>query len=472
LSKTTSGIEQAMERLSTGLRINSAKDDAAGLGISDRMTTQIRGLNQAIRNAGDAISLSQTAEGAMQESTNILQRMRELAVQSANGTNSAEDRNALQAEVDQLKAELTRIADTTTFNGKKLFDGSFGTQSFQVGYQANETISVTIGDARAATLGSYTMVADGSITGNVVTGAAANGVSEVTNMTITTGAGTSTAISYADDASAADIATAINASAASVGITATASNSTTLAVLENADGDGLSFTLNGATVSASITTSSDLSELAAAINGVAGTSGVTAVFENPADKSTLTLTTTDGRDINLQSFTDDDASSDGTAATIELGGTELESGAVNNDGIKVGTVSLTSSEGAFTVANASTEVFASANPNSSFSAVANVDISGSTDAGAQAALSVLDSALRTISTLRSDLGAVQNRMEYTISNLNNVVENTSAARSRVMDADFAAETANLTRGQILQQAGVSMLAQANAAPQAVLALLQ
>jgi flagellin len=255
LGTSQSALAKSMQRLSSGLRINSAKDDAAGLAISDRMTAQIRGLNQAARNANDGISLAQTAEGALQETTNILQRMRELAVQSANDTNTTTDRESLQAEVDQLIAEVDRIADTTAFNGKVLLDGTLGASVFHVGANANETISVTVADATSATLG-----------------------------------------------------------------------------------------------------------------------------------------------------------------------------------------------------------------------VDAVDISD--QAGSETAIGLVDTALALVDTSRGDLGAVQNRFESTIANLNNVSENLSAARSRILDADIAQETSNMTKQNILQQAGVAILAQANQSPQLALSLLQ
>jgi flagellin len=478
LNSSQNDLATSLQRLSSGLRINSAKDDAAGLAIADRMTSQIRGLNQAVRNANDGISLAQTAEGALQESQNILQRMRELSIQSANGTNSSSDRGALQAEVSQLQEELTRIADTTTFNSRKLFDGSFGSQTFQVGSVANETISVTIADARAERIGSNTMSATGTLSDTVavVTAANSNGVGAETNLTITTGSGTSAAIAYSADAEASEIATAINTGAGSVGITATATNTATLSNMTNATlGDNISFTLNGSAVSASITNVNDLSGVVAAINGVAGSTGVTASFANSSDKSSITLTTTDGRDIDIIGFADDDAGGGGAAATVDVANstgsssTTLTSGAANDANV-IGQVSLSSDSGSFTLANANADIFASASQASSFSAVSGVDIA--TASGAQSAIAVIDSALQAISSQRADLGAIQNRFSSTISNLSNISENVSAARSRIQDADFAAETAQLSRNQILQQAGIAMLSQANANPQNVLSLLQ
>ena len=475
LARSQGELQTSLQRLSSGLRINSAKDDAAGLAISDRFTSQIRGLNQAVRNANDGISLAQTAEGALQESTNILQRMRELAIQSANGSYGDSDRQAIQAEVTQLQEELTRIAETTSFNGKALFDGTFGSQAFQVGNEANQTISIKVDDARATTMGSNTLNTTGTKMGNVESGTTAgeNTIGAETDLSITNDAGTSATISYSANASAKDIADAINTGASGIGIQATASNTATLSNLTAADGDGISFTLNGATISASVTNSNDLSEIAAAINGAKDSTGVTAEFSGN-DRSSITLKTADGRDIDISAFADDDASGDDTPATIQLSterdgtGATLTSGATNS-AIAVGSVSIESSNGAFTLANAETDVFANASEQSKFNSVADINVGTAT--GSQNAINVIDSALGFIASQRGDLGAIQNRLESTISNLSSISENASAARSRIQDADFAQETANLTRNQILQQAGTTILAQANQLPQSVLSLL-
>lgn len=469
LDKSQSALNTSLQRLSSGLRINSAKDDAAGLAIVQRFTAQIRGLNQAARNANDGISIAQVAEGALDESGNNLQRVRELAIQSANGSNGPGERANLQAEVSQLISEIDRIATTTRFGSRLLLDGSFGTTAFQVGAQANETISVTVGDARAASLGSNTLVADGTVTGNVTVGATApavNGVLAETDLTITNGGGTSSAISYAINSSAKTIADAINTAAGSLGVIATASNSATLGTLGAAG--TVSFVLNGSNVSATVTDTADLSALAAAINGVSSSTGITASFANSSNKSELTLTSADGSDIGIDTF---DNTAAGAGDTISFDGTTLTDGAAATaNAVKVGTVTLSSSNGAITATNANTEVFAAATSNSSFSAVADIDVSSAQ--GAQDALAVVDAALDTIASQRADLGAIQNRLTSTISNLTNVSENVSAARSRIQDADFAAETASLTKNQILQQAGISVLSQANSLPQQVLSLLQ
>ncbi len=467
LFNVNSSLGTTFQRLSSGLRINSAKDDAAGLQISNNLTSQINGLGVAIRNSNDGISLAQTAEGALQESTNILQRIRSLSIQSASDVNGPSERAALQAEVTQLVQELGRIADTTTFGSTSLLDGTFANRNIQVGAQANETIAISISDARATSLGSNVLVAAGTILGTTVS-TVANGVAAETDLSLTTlEGGTAANISYAADSSAKDIAAAINVAANGIGITATASNSTTLSALTSSgNGNGTAtFTLNGSAISATITNPNDLSSIAAAINGSALATGVTATFSDPNNLSSLTLSTVDGADIALSAFAIDGASNE----SITLGGSVLTEGGTVI-GNSVGTVSLASSKGQITTATASTEVFALAASTSSFDSVQSIDIS--TYLGAQAALDVLDAAVTKIDAQRADLGAVQNRFSSTISNLGSIIENASAARSRIRDTDYAAETAELSKSQVLQQAGLSILAQANASSQSVLSLIQ
>ncbi|WP_151636395.1 flagellin [Noviherbaspirillum aerium] len=473
LSSSQGALQTSLQRLSSGLRINSAKDDAAGLAISDRMTSQIRGMNQAARNANDGISLAQTAEGALGEIGNNLQRIRELAVQSANATNSASDRAALQAEVTQLASEITRVGSQTQFNGLNLLDGSFADQDFQVGANSGQTIKVaSISDARSTGLGRHNLVAESgagatAITGKVVSGAATNGVTAMTAadaFTISTDAGTTAAITYAGDASAKDIAAAINTAGTGIGVTAQASNSVELSDLSAAG--AVTFDLNGKSISATVTDTSDLTSLVAAING--SNSGVTATFTDNGKKDSITLKNADGDDIVIENF----AHAAGAASdeTIKFGGTTLDE-AADVDAVKVGTIELNSSKGRITTANASEEIFETAGTNtSSFESVSLIDISSAK--GAQDALKVIDAAMSSINSTRADLGAVQNRFTSVIANLQTTSENMSGARSRIMDADFAAETASMTRSQILQQAGTAMLAQANSLPNGVLSLLR
>ena len=479
---TSSGklLSQSLQRLSSGLRINSAKDDTAGLAISDRMNAQVRGLNQAARNANDGISLAQTAEGALGEITNNLQRIRELAIQSANATNTGTDRASLDAESSQLISEITRVATQTQFNGLSLLDGNFTNKAFQVGANANQTISISsIANAQATALGSNTLTGVGSIIGAGGTGlykvaAAApgnNGVAAMlaaTNFNITTvNGGTSAPIAYAANSDAKTIAAAINNAASGAGITATATNTASLNALVLGTGaTAFTMTLNGAAISATVSDPTDLTNLMGAINGAQATTGVTATFTSTSSKAGLTLTTSDGRDIVMANFDGDGT----TASTINFGNQTLTGDGGSDSSIKSGVISLASTKGSFTLANAATDVFTAAGQASAFSGVATVSLT--TDTNAQAAISVIDAALGQIDSSRGELGAIQNRFESTIANLMNVSENISAAKSRIVDADFATETASLTKSQILQQAGLAMLSQANQVPQAALTLLK
>ena len=475
-----SGMEQAtaMQRLSSGMRINSAKDDAAGLAISERFTSQIRGLNQATRNANDGISLAQTAEGALSEVTTNLQRIRELAIQSSNATNSASDRAALQNEVNQRVAEITRIGGQTQFNGLNLLDGSFTKQSFQVGANANQTIDVSnIGDARASALGGNVMTAKGTITGELTATAGANGMAASTAMTMSVIDGTGTtlttsAITYDAESGANVIADAISRAGEGIGIEAKAVNSATLSGLteagtvafklttQTADGDG-TFTAVTKDISAVITNQNDLSALVSAINGAQTTTGITAAFTTTGNKSSITLSTLDGRNIGI------DTLAAGTAGSIKFDGTAVATGGSQ---MKTGTVAITSARGEFSTTTAGTDAFGAAAEVSSFSSVAAADVSSVK--GAQATLATIDAALQQVSGSRSSLGAYQNRFESVVANLQTAAENVSSSRSRIQDADFAQETANLSRTQILQQAGTAMVAQANQIPQGVLSLLK
>ena len=362
LSQSQGLLNTSLERLSTGLRINSAKDDAAGLAISERFSTQIRGLNQAVRNASDGISLAQTTESALGELTNNLQRIRELAVQSANASNSASDRAALNAEVNERVAEIDRIAKQTNFNGLKVLDGSFGSASFQVGANVGETISVSLEtDVTASAIGEVFTLAGSGIDA-------------------TTGLGADDTLTFNDGS--ADIGT--------VALT-----------------EGMS-----------------AQEAADAINN-ANVAGV-AAFVNDSDQ--LQILSDEAGYTVASGGADETGLAAASAATTD-GGTEADGGALS--GVAIDTV-----------------------------------------AGANFAIARVDSALTDVNGLRANLGAIQNRFESTITNLQTVSENLSASRGRIQDADFAAETANLTKAQVLQQAGVAVLAQANAQPQLALSLLQ
>jgi flagellin len=374
LGSTQSSLATAMQRLSSGLRVNSAKDDAAGLAISERMNAQVRGLNVAARNANDGISLAQTAEGALGKVGDMLQRMRELAVQSANATNSTSDREALQAEVAQLKEEIQRVADTTKFNDTKLLDGSFLAQAFQVGANAGETISLaSVADVNLDALGSLQTAAD-TYTSTVTGAAAAVGALASGDLTIN----------------------GVNIGAVSAGGDATA---------------------QGANV-------------VAAINAQTATTGVSAT--NAAGVITLSSTSADG---------------------IIIGGASAnEANTESRTGLTFGTTAATTVAG------------------TSETGITNLAID--TAEKAAYAISAIDTALSAVNASRGTLGAVQSRFENAVANIQVTAENLAAARGRIVDADFAQETANFSRAQILQQAGTAMVAQANQLPQQVLQLLR
>jgi len=460
LTKSSDGLATSMQRLSSGMRINSAKDDAAGMQIANRMTSQINGLGVAQRNANDGISMAQTAEGAMQASTDILQRMRELSLQSANGSNSDGDREALQKEVSQLQTELTRIADTTSFGNTKLLDGSFGSKAFQVGANSNETISLNLSSVRASDIGSNSITLAGAVGDAVGLGAASaagaavttNGVTALTSAFELNGTTISTP---ADAATAGDIADLVNAKSSETGIVADAS---TTATLSNVPVGSINFDLNGTTVTANTASATDLVELTDSINKVTGDTGIVAVNNG----NTITLTDQSGKDIDIGDASANMSvagSSQTTAIALVAGG---------NDSTSVsGTVKL-SSTNSFSVTGTVGAGVGGAG-SSSLAKVSTIDIG--TDTGAQAALDSIDGALAQIDDQRASLGAIQNRFTHTINNLANIEENVSASRSRIQDTDFAVETAQMTKNQILQQAGTSILAQANQIPQAAISLL-
>jgi flagellin len=370
LSGSKMKLDTAIERLSSGLRINSAKDDAAGLAISTRFTTQINGLNRAVKNANDGISLAQTTESALDEVTNNLQRIRELAVQAANGSNSSSDRASLNAEVQQRLSEINRIATQTDFNGRKVLDGSAGAMKFQVGANVGQTIDVNLAQSvKTDSIGQYnktSATASGALT------LVAGKLSLTADQTITVGSKTAT-ITKGDYTA-----------------------------------DTLQAAMNSAFSKAGISTA------------------VATVTQQSATAGTLKIDTRLGAD---------DAAGD------------ADIGANTAFGITAATASVTTG-----------------------AAIDTADVS--TVAGANDTMDSVDAALQSISDIRSDLGAIQNRFESTIANLQTISQNLDSSRSSIQDADFAQETANMSSAQILQQAGVSVLAQANQSQQNVLKLLQ
>lgn len=463
LATSQSQLATALQRLSSGLRINSAKDDAAGLAISQRFTTQINGLNQAVRNANDGISLAQTAGSALDELTNNLQRIRELAVQAANSTNSASDRSALDQEVQQRLAEINRIATQTSFNGQKVLDGSFGTAQFQVGANVGETITVNLTTGvRADQIGQIASATGTAVTANAL---ADGGVQLAVGTATATNIGASTAGSQVGQTADSAYAKVQAINAAGVpGLTSTATNVSSGAFSTVGTTGGTStynLTVNNVAIFAGTDNLADgasltASDIAAQVNLFSAQTGVSASVSG----TNFVLTAGDGRNVTVV-----ETLTQGTGATLT--GTGI---AAAQEGTVRGTIALSASEN-ITLGGAYADLgFAStsiAKDQTTLSRVAVTSV-----ANANQAIQRVDAALTAVSGLQSQLGAVQNRFQSTISNLQSVSENLSASRSRILDADFAAETASLTKAQILQQAGVAVLAQANAIPQVVLSLLK
>lgn len=482
-------MSTSMERLATGQRINSAKDDAAGLAISTRMTSAIRGLGVAIRNASDGISVAQTADGALGEITNILQRLREISIQSANASLNKDDRSFLNSEAVGLIQEVDRIGNQTNFSNVKLLDGSFTSRNFQVGFNPNETVTfASIANSNASGLGSHTLVMDSSAANNAGTGslldasaakAASNGVIGSATMVLSTANGGVTgSITTVSNSSAKALADTINTASVSIGISAKASNAATLGAVSHVG--TVSFVLygtssTGANINASITTTNDLTSLAAAINGNTSSTGITASFASSTDKSQILLTSADGSDISVEHYLN--SGNAASTATFSEGPSSLGGGTGrsvtltsngNDSSTKVGIVTLNSSRGAIAISNAvSSQTSLNA---STFASVNSVDISDQT--GASRALNILSDAMNQVNSTRAGLGGLVNRFEAVISNQSNAIMNISASRSRILDADYAKETSILARSMIIQQAATAMLGQANQNPMLVLHLLK
>lgn len=408
LNASSNNLATSLQRLSTGSRINSAKDDAAGLQIANRLTSQINGLNIAVKNSNDGISMAQTAEGALEQSTTILQRMRDLSLQAANGSNSDKERGALNSEVNELKKELDRIANTTSFGGKKLLDGNFGTTTFQVGAAANETISVKINEMSTSAMTSA--VRNGSVD---LSTAITLKAPETANWTPGNVAGADPVADPEVKASGTYTLEDFNINIAGKEITIKG-------------GIELQHTAPGGTATPPALTFTDLS--------------------NADQKVVLEQVATSVNDQNA-----------GVGAFVTGNETDGYEIAFMADG------TLTE-EPELAIAGAAVEWTMSA------TSIADIDITEVK--GSQEAILAIDQAIQQIDAQRADLGAVQNRFENTIGNLQNIAENVSAARGRIQDTDFASETANLSKQQILQQAGTAILAQANQLPQAVLSLLR
>jgi flagellin len=485
-------MDSAMERLSTGLRINSAKDDAAGLAISTKMTAQINGLNQAIRNANDGLSMVNTIEGSLTQTTGVLQRMRELAVQSSNDSNSVEDRQFIQAEIVQMQNELDRIASQSRYNGTKVLDGGFTNKQLQIGAGAGETIAFNVDSAASADIGVYT-TRQGQIGAVAAAATLTLPTSTVVsdNLTVSGFLGDEViVVGSLDDAYT--VAASVNDEYANTGVTADA---TTKAMISDLKVAGtVTFDVTGknstaSTVSATLTDVEDLTDLASAFNLVSATTGITATLSS--DKTQVLLTSDDGYNIGLVNYTntagtsgtmavqgmEGDATADDAGITTTANGYEavvtLISGG-NDSTLIVGDI-LFSSTKAFTVdasagVNSTTGFVGQTAVAAALEAVSDVD--ASTTDGADTAIRILDGAIAKVSSMRSDLGSIASRLEKTVDSLTASSTNTSAARSRIMDTDYSTETTALSRAQIIAQASTAMLAQANQSTSIVLKLLQ
>ena len=559
LTRASDALGTSMSRLSSGLKINSAKDDAAGLQIANRLTSQIKGLTVAVKNANDGISIAQTAEGAMQESTSILQRMRELSLQSANGSNSDDDRTSLQQEFTALSGELTRIANTTTFGGRNILDGSFQNVGFQIGASANETISFGMSDISANGLkGSYSeATVDGAAMGGLTATALGTKLSSSTSSATVTFApaadllagagvdagddgktfeiaGETVTLNTGDEG--ADVATKIQAAMVAGGdadATATWDETTGLTLTSKNDiaitagGTGLAVAGLTAGTTAAVAspgaTSTGASELAKAgsisVNGssvawdanddidsvltkIAAADGVA---KAEIKDGRISITSKDGEDVKLTNASSGSLSQLGLTAGTSEAKTSADT-SITLNGVEVKFAAGSTAQNIVSSINsASTGVTASLTDDGKLSLFSDKDITvadgsagtglaalgltGKTGATAttmettvsnlsilsagdsQKAIQALDAAIAQVDSQRAQLGAVQNRFDTTVANLNSISENSTAARSRVQDADFASETAELTKQQTLQQASTAILSQANQLPSSVLKLL-
>jgi flagellin len=525
LASSSMSLSNSLQRLSSGLRINSAKDDAAGLAISERFTSQIRGMDQAKRNANDGVSLAQTGEGALGQMGDILQRVRELAVQSANATNTSNDRLAINSEVTQLVSELDRFATSTEFNGQKLFDGSFTAATYQVGANTNQTITANTANLRTNQYGTYQMgVGNGtgnlattnSVSGSTAVTAGATGTVNVDGAAVTASGtfsinGTNISVSGTDMAK--DIANKINA--AGTGVTATARTEVNLglgsgtysltAASKSSTYESVSFNVDDLDKNGKIE-ADEYSQAIQAFNAKSSKTGITAelaTFQDSAKTTqyALKLTAADGSNISLSNdpsnvsgfgggvtkWDMDVTNSSGAIQYMMTGAAGALATGAGGSGVVTfgGQIVLNSSNsysvttsgasfasGVLAVGGTSTTTALTTGTAyaSELKTVEKLDIS--TVQGSNQALRVVDDALSTVNDQRAKFGALQSRFTATINNLATTSENMSAARSRIRDADFASETASLTRAQVLQQAGTAMLGQANALPNQVLSLLR
>lgn len=501
LSRVTTHLETPLERLSSGLRINAAHDDAAGSNISERLSAQINGADQARRNTNDGVSAVQTAEGALNVSAELLQRIRTLAVQSANDTNSAADRDALQGEVKQLLTEFDRVATETEFNGKKLLNGSVLSTQLQVGANRGEVQRVGTQSALAADMRNYEMSSDVASTASMAAAQTATSDGsplqrnrvQVQNLMLKTRSFTGTAVVQAGT-SAREIAARINASIPLPGIVAARAETYAVMTMAGAGAATLDFKLNGVSIQAAMgNASTDVGGLIQAINQVSSTTGVVASEQSVPGGVGVLLHAAQGEDVQLSEVLMATGTA-GAAGTVSVQGAYNNGGAISSAGgavaltagaqasngrnTTVGGRLLLSNDSAFTLthtaAGAAGGLFAV--PPSSLvvcskgSTLSGIDISSAL--GSNNALSVVDAALSRINLMRGGFGAAQTRLELTVGGLQDKHERLSASRSRIRDADFAEETADLAKTQVTKQAAMAMLAQANSSPTKALDLLR
>ena len=511
LAKNQVALNQAMQRLSTGVRINSAKDDAAGLAIANRMGTDIRGFAVAMRNANDGISLTQTAEGHLAQITDNLQRIRELAVQASNATNSVGNRSTLNLESTQLVQEIDRIAQNSSFNNIKLLDGSFTSKDFQIGANnaKSDHLAITVANAASSALGVgsgnvATITMSENVSGGTRTAPLALLAGALSINGIAVGASVSDKVSSTNDAASGIAkAAAINAISGATGVTASVGKTTmggvnvglgtvTAGVADGADGfaevilDG-DVKINGVSIGAISAANSAVergAQVAAAVNMISDQTGVTAKFNSDG---AVSLEAADGRNIELRAESQDPAHfmtgaitgldiTDQVAATSpatipdatwSLGTSKLTLSSTSPDGITLADISGDAADalGLATSQLGTTQAMVTVDKG-----VNSIDLTSAS--GAQHALVTLDAAIETVNNSRASLGAYQNRLQFAVSNLQIGSDNLSAARSRIQDTDYAAETTNLAKSQIVAQAATAMLAQANQQPQTILALLK
>lgn len=471
LNRAEADLNEASQRLSSGKKLNSASDDAAGLAIATRMTSQIRGLNMAMKNTNDGISMIDSIEGSLEEVINMLQRMRELAVQSGNDINSGKDRGYLQDEVNQFKTEITSISTNTQFNGTNVLDGTLSSKVIQTGMNSGQSITFSVDSVAASQLGSYQVSGStrAAVAANATVAGAANTTTNAEDI-IVHGNNVSKTIDIAAASTAKAAATAINAETGSTGVSATAK---TYAHLFSTAGTATySLEINGTSTGNFSIGSTSVGDAVTKINQIKGTTGVTATANAAGTKVLLyhsqgeDLTIVNGAagtDLDVQAIKYDGSTVQGSAISLAQSG--------NTDSTRVlGTLQLTSAR-SFSVTQSGTggQGYV-ATGSAALQTIANVDIK--TVTGASAAIETIDGALEKVLSMRSEVGALQNRLERVVESLTNMVTKTTEAVSRIVDADFAEETAKLTRAQVLQQAGTAMLAQANQSKQSVLALLQ